>query len=458
MKIFDLIVIGSGGGTKIGTPAAKLGKKVAVIEERRFGGTCLNRGCIPSKMLIHPANIICHALEAEKLHVHFKKPEVGFSTLVEELNNTIDEESESIPKNYDNIPTLEYFIGRARFKDDNTVVVNNEELQADTIIVATGAKPRIPEIPGLKDTPFMTSEEALKNTTLPESLVVIGGGYIACELGHAYASFGSKTTFLVRSKLLSAEDDEVREEFTKAFSEKHQILLNTNTTKVEYENNTFRTHYIQDGEEKVIESEALIVAAGVVPNSSDMGLENTSIEVDSLGFIKVNDHLQASKNVYALGDVVGTFLFRHSVNFEGEYLFNELFGEQQGKPIKYPPMPHAVFTHPEIAGVGATEQDLQKQGVAYVVGKNAYKSSAMGMARKPQHGFVKLLFDKETRVLLGAHIIGDEASVMIHQAIHAITYKATLDDLLGIIYIHPALPEIFRNACRKAKAEFDKGQ
>ncbi len=158
-----------------------------------------------------------------------------------------------------------------------------------------------------------------------------------------------------------------------------------------------------------------------------------------------------------MGDCIGNYFFRHSVNFEGEYLFDYVFGGKARLPITYPPVPHAVFTHPQVAGVGKTEDQLKTEGIEYVVGLNPYKSSAMGMALLSESGFCKILFDRKTRKILGGHIVGNEASNMIHMIIAFMCKHGTLDDLLHMIYIHPALPEIVRNAARKAKTAFDKG-
>jgi dihydrolipoamide dehydrogenase len=194
------------------------------------------------------------------------------------------------------------------------------------------------------------------------------------------------------------------------------------------------------------------VAAGVVPNTDTLGLENTDIKVNDHGFIQVDDCLRTTaEGVYALGDCIGRYLFRHSVNFEGEYLFRTLFVEKRTEPIRYPPVPHAIFTHPQIASVGKTEDQLKEEGIDYVAGVNPYEKSAMGMARLSDHGFVKILIDRKTQKILGGHIIGEEASDMIHMIIALMTKDGTLDDLLNMIYIHPALPEIVRNAARKAR-------
>jgi mycothione reductase len=460
MKKYDVLVIGSGGGTKLATPSAQLGYKAAIIEKDQWGGTCLNRGCIPSKMLIHPANVASAIKEAEKYGIHASIKKVDFAKLITRINNEISADSQGIPRWYDKQKNLDYYHGTAKFVSDKVVEVNGKKVTAKNIFIATGSRPLIPNIPGLKNTPYMTSTEALKNTRLPKKLLVIGGGYIGCELGHAYAALGSDVQFIVRGDgLLKREDSEVSEAFTQQFSKQYNVHLRANTKQVSYNKKTKKftiTITKPQGTKKVV-GDALLVATGVVPNSDTAGLENTSIKKTSRGFIKVNKHMQtAVPGVYALGDVVGNYLFRHSVNFEGEFLFNTLIKQKKSKPIKYPPMPHAVFSHPEIGSVGKTEQELQKEKVPHVVGLNMYKSSAQGMARLPETGFVKLLFHKKTKKLLGAHIIGEESATMIHHVIHAITYGATLDNLLNIIYIHPALPEIVRNACRKAKEAFEE--
>ncbi len=288
-------------------------------------------------------------------------------------------------------------------------------------------------------------------------MIIIGGGYIGCELGHAYGALGTKTTFLVRSKLLRAQDAEIAAEFQKVFSRYHDVRLGAVPTKVEYSNNTFTVHYTQDGKNSSVSAEALLIATGITSNADTLDLINTDIELQPGNFIKVDEYLETSvPGVFALGDCIGKYFFRHSVNFEGEYLFDHIFGGKPKSPINYPPMPHAVFTHPQVAGVGATEEELKAKGIDYVVGLNPYKSSAMGMALLSDHGFCKILVERKTRKILGGHIIGPEASDMIHMIIAYMNMNATLDDMLRTIYIHPALPEIVRNAARKAKTALDK--
>ncbi|MDE2222622.1 MAG: dihydrolipoyl dehydrogenase [Candidatus Omnitrophica bacterium] len=458
MRKFDVITIGSGGGAKISSPAASLGFKVAVIEKDRLGGTCLNRGCIPSKMLIHPADVAVEIKEAHRFDIHNDpKFSVDFAKLITRISAAVDGDSNKIETSYSNHPNIKLFKGAAKFLDNKTVEINGEQITADKIFIAAGTRPAIPAIPGLAGTPFMTSTEALRNTTLPSSMIIIGGGYIACELGHAYAGLGTQTTFLVRSKLLRKEDAEIAAEFHKVFSRYHRIELGAVPEKVEYINNTFTVHYSQNGQNHAVSAQALLIAAGITSNADTLDLINTDIELQPGNFIKVNEYLETGvPGVYALGDCIGRYFFRHSVNFEGEYLFDHLFGGHPRAPLHYPPVPHAVFTYPQVASVGATEEELKIKGVDYVIGLNPYKSSAMGMALLSDHGFCKILVDRKTRKLLGGHIIGPEASDMIHMIIAYMNMNATLDDMLRTIYIHPALPEIVRNAARKAKTAFDK--
>ncbi|MBS3115994.1 dihydrolipoyl dehydrogenase [Candidatus Woesearchaeota archaeon] len=458
MRTFDLIVIGSGGGANLVSLAYELGYTVALIEEWKLGGTCLNRGCIPSKMLIHPANVSRIIQEAEKFYIKAYQKSINFPQILKRINKTTDTESNDIKEWYqEKRKGLAFYSGHARFISNRIIEVQGEKITAEKIVIATGARSSIPLIPGLKGTPYLTSMEALRSRLLPKKLFVIGGGYIACELGHAYGALGSEVHLLVRDRaLLTREDGEISKNFTEAFSRRYQVHFWTVTEKVEYKKKKF-TLYLKDAEGKKskISGDGLLMATGVMPNSDKLGLENTNISVNEKGFIKVNEYLEtAVPGVYSLGDVVGNYMFRHSVNFESQFLFQALFGKQR-KPIQYPPMPHAVFTNPEVGSVGMTEEELQKKNISYVVGKNEYRKSAMGEARlSSKEEFVKLLFHKQTRKLLGAHILGEEASTMIHQLIYAMTFGATAEDLLKMIYIHPALPEVIQKAAEKASDGF----
>ncbi|TGL57295.1 dihydrolipoyl dehydrogenase [Leptospira ognonensis] len=459
MKEFDIIVIGAGAGTKLVTPPSQLGKKVAVFEKETPGGTCLNRGCIPSKMMIYPTELLWESESAFKYPIDTKgKLQADFAAISKRVSATVDADSVSIPIAYEKNPNIEYFPYHARFVSDKVLEANGEKFTAKHIFIVVGTRPQIPAIDGLSRTPYWTSREALRNDLLPSSLIVIGAGFISLELGAAYKAYGCDVVGLTRTDILREVDKEIRQEF-----ESHlpfPIHSHFTIQSVKFENQLFSVSGIKsDGNHAVFTAEKLLVATGIVPNSEDLGLENTQIKCNPLGYIQVNEFLETNvPGVYAFGDVIGRYFFRHSANFEGEYLFKNLYLDQKQKPIQYPSMPSAIFTHPQIATVGKTEEQLITEGKPYYKGVNRYSSSAMGMARLSDTGFVKILVDKETEKLLGAHIIGDEASNLIHQLILAIDLGATLDQMLAMIYIHPALPEVTRNAFRKVRDMRDQSK
>ncbi|GBF48944.1 dihydrolipoamide dehydrogenase [Leptospira ryugenii] len=459
MKEYDIIVIGAGAGTKLVTPPSQIGKRVAVFEKESPGGTCLNRGCIPSKMIIYPSEIIRASEEAEKFPVRFPaKPVADISHIFQRVNATVKADSDSIPIAYDKNPNIDFYPRKATFKSGKVLTDGADEYTAKHIFVATGTRPSIPKIPGLENTPYWTSREALQGNPFPKSLIIIGAGFISLELGAAYHAYGTKVQAVTRAEILKHADLEIREELAKHLP--FPIESHFKIESVEYENQEFTLRGIDaTGQKRSFQAERLLIAAGVEANTDDLGLEHTRIQTHGAGFLRVNNFLETDEpGVYAFGDVIGRYFFRHSANFEGEYLFENLYLKEKMEAIKYPPMPEAVFTHPQIASVGFTEEELVTKKIPYYKGKNPYSSSATGMARMSNSGFVKVLVSKETEQVLGAHIIGDEASNLIHQIVLGMYLKARLDDYLGMIYIHPAISEITRNAFRKVREEKKKAK
>ncbi len=454
MKEYDIIVIGAGAGTKLVTPPSQIGKKVAVFEKETPGGTCLNRGCIPSKMLIYPTEYLFATKTISKFPIHIEsKPVPDFGSISERVSATVDADSSSIPVAYAKNPNIDYYPHQAKFIANKILETNGKTFTAKHIFITVGTRPQIPNIYGLNSTPYWTSREALRNTSLPKSMIILGGGFISLELGAAYKAYGCDVVGFTRTEILRGIDAEVRKEFFANLP--FPIHSHFSIHRVLYKDGNFTIEGSkEDGSSFTFEAEKLLVATGIRPNTDDLGLENTEIKTNELGYIQVNEYLETDVNgVFAFGDVIGKYFFRHSANFEGEYLFQNLYKAQNIKPILYPPMPSAIFTHPSIATVGKTEEELIAKKIPYYKGVNRYSSSAMGMARMSEVGFVKVLIDKSTETILGAHIIGDEASNLIHQLILAINLNVTLDQMLEMVYIHPALPEVTRNAFRKAREE-----
>ncbi len=459
METYDLAVIGTGGGNKIALPAAERGLKVALIERDAFGGTCLNRGCIPSKMLIYPAELLTLLREARALNLtDTDKPGCDFAALVRRCSHTVDGVSRDNAVRVGQHPNVTLIRETACFTGPHTLAAGDRTLTAPRIVIATGSRPAPFTIEGSDQVPVMTSREALRLETLPKRLIVIGAGYIAAELGFAYAAFGSDVQFIVRSRFLRPEDEDVsaafNEIFTRRYSTHHGV-----PESVCLRDGIYRVVCrAADGHAFEVEGDALLVATGIVPELDDLHPEKAGVELTPEGFVKVDDRLRTTaEGIYALGDCIGRHFFRHTVNAEGEYLMRTAFADPpQPDPVAYGPVPHAVFTHPQVAGVGPTEQELRASGRPYIRGMATYADSTPGMARVTDNGFVKVLVDAGSRRILAAHIIGEEASDMLHLFISAMVCEATLDQMLGMIFIHPALPEVARDALRDARDQFLK--
>lgn len=458
MSDYDVIVIGSGAGLNIARNAASGGYKTAFIEKDRLGGTCLNRGCIPSKMFIYPAVTADSIRDVQKLDIRMAvEPVIDFTALTNRVNDYTFQVSEDLKKDILLTKNLDFYHGRASFVSDREIVINGQTISGRKIFIGSGARPAIPDIDGLADSGYMTSTDALTRRSLPASMVVLGAGYIAAELGYAYSAFGCQVDFVVRSRFLRQEDDEVSALFQKRFCENHSVHLGWTVTRVSKKNNLFNLNCDgPDGRNMTLTSEALLIATGVVPDTDTLGLENTAVTRSREGYIRVNSHLEtAVPGVYAFGDAVGNYLYRHTANYEAKYLVQQHFLHVPDKSIDYGPVPHAVFSSPEIAAVGLTEQEAMAAGMEFVKGTAEYRNSAPGKARGISHGMVKLLFNKKKRTLIGAHIIGDEAATMIHLFIVCMKLNGTIDDLLDTIFIHPALAEVAKEAVLDARNRFN---
>lgn len=451
MKHYDIIIIWSGGGTKL-RPLADTWKTIAIIEKDKLWGTCLNKWCIPSKMLIYPSDLATVAREhAADLHVHWlDTPIIDFKSLVEETQQKISADSNSIAPIYESHKNITLYRWHASFTENKVIEINWETISAKTIYIATWSVPDIPDIDWLSQVPYMTSKQALSNSTLPKKMIVIWGGYIAVELWHVYGAAGCDVHFLVRSSMIKAEDKDIRAAFQDDFAKRYNVHFGVSLVKVEYKDKTF---YITLDNWEVMESDSLFVATWVRPMTDNLWLENTDINTSYNWYIEVNEHLETNVDwVFALWDVVWNYLFRHSVNYEGEYLFRE-YNSDNKNPIKYPPVPHAIFSYPQIAWVWVTQDELiqewKQEWLDYEIAIHNYKNSAMWSAMKAELWFVKLIADKKTRQIIWAHIIGEKSSDIIHMMIVIISANMTVDFMLDdMIFIHPALSEVIRNAAR----------
>jgi len=462
---FDLIVIGSGSGLDVANAAAsKDGLKVEIIEKDMMGGTCLNRGCIPSKLLIHSANVAETIRRANIFGINTDNFSVDFEKIVKRVNNMTDAYSEAIRKSYQNLDNPKLFSKECKFVGEKKIAFKDDEtttVTADKILIASGTTPRIPEIEGLKESRFMTSDEALRLRQQPRILTFIGGGYITCELAHFYGSLGTEINIIqLRNTLIPYEDEEISQKFTDVFSKRYKVYLGyrtetITTKKINDEENgisdTFHITAKNDTSERMVEleSDQLLVAVGRVPNSYSLDLQRTGVKVNEKGFIIVDGYLETNvKGIFALGDVVGRFQFKHNANHEAQYVYHNILNSDKKIPVDYTAMPHAIFSSPQVAGVGFTEQQLKNQDKNdYVKSVYPYIQTAMGEAIEDRNGFVKFLVNRKDKKILGCHIIGTDASTLIHEVLVAMKGgDGTINSIKKTIHIHPALSEVIARA------------
>ena len=452
IKKFDLIVVGSGAGLEVASAAAQSGMKVAIVEKNRMGGTCLNRGCIPSKLLIHSADVAEIIKTADLFGIHVEKFSIDFQKIVDRVNGIIDSDSDDIRNAFNDSENPKLFPLECKFIDEKTLLVGREKITSNLILIAAGTRPAIPKMKGLEITNYVTSDKALRLDSQPRVLTIIGGGYIAAELGHFFGSLGTKINIIQKHKyLIPDEDQEISVKFTEIFSKKYNVYLQCVPELVRKKNGKFVISAKRRGSSRYleIESDQLLLATGRVPNSDTLNLSKTGIQVDEDGFIKVDKTLETNvKGIFALGDIIGRYQFRHSANLEAQYAFYNILSHKKKIPVDYSAIPHAIFSSPQVAGVGYTEQELkQRSKKEYVKSIYRYIDTAMGRALEDKEGFVKLLVSKENRKILGCHIIGSHASILIHEVLVAIkSGDGTIDNIAKTVHIHPALSEVIVRA------------
>ena len=455
MREFDLIVIGTGSGLDVANAAAAE-MKVAIVEKGPLGGTCLNRGCIPSKILIHSADVAMTIHTAARFGIAVPDMTVDFERIVAHANEAVDTDSRNIEHALRHEVKNPLLIkGAARFVGPKTIQVGKHELQANLILIAAGGRPQTPDIPGLVESGFITSDEALRLRRLPRRLVILGGGYVAAELGHFFGALGSQVTVICRRRnLLAREDGAVARRFTEVVGRLHTVLTETAVTQVRRDGDQVEVTVegIQSGEKRTLNGDVLLVATGRTPNSDLLNLEATGVRTDDQGHIGVNEYMETNvKGIYALGDIVGRYLYKHNANHEAQYVYwNMIVGKRV--PIDYTAMPHAVFSYPQVAGVGLTEEECQARGIKYAVGICEYNTTGMGLALQEEDGFAKLIVQRADGKILGGHVVGPEAAILIHEVIVAMkAAKGTISNILNAIHVHPALSEVISRAASNVR-------
>ncbi len=459
MKEFDLIVVGGGpGGYVAAIRAAQLGMNVGVIEQDKLGGLCLNWGCIPSKALLRSAEVY-HLMHRAK-EFGLKAEQIGFewTPIIQRSRKIADQISKGVNflfrKN-----KIEHVDGRARLRKDKTLEVTKDgkavgEYRAKHIIIATGGKHR--SIPGVEidRKKVITSTEAMILDPMPKSMVIIGGGPIGVEFAYFYNAFGCTVTILeMMPQILPLEDEEVVKSLTANFK-KNGIAIET-AAKVEAVKTTASgvtvTVATKTGK-KEISGEVALMAIGFAGNTENMGLEDAGVAVDR-SFIKYDQFYRTNvPSIYAVGDVIGAPLLAHVASTEGICCIEAIAGKHP-TPVKYDAIPGCTYCQPQVASVGLTEAKAKEKGHDVAVGRFPFKPLGKSIAVGETDGFVKLIFDKKYGELLGAHILGNEATDLIAELVLAKTAEATAHDIIKTVHAHPTLTEAVMEAAANAFGE-----
>ena len=459
MSQFDVTVIGSGpGGYVAALRCAQLGFKTALIEKySTLGGTCLNVGCIPSKALLDSSEHFENAKHNFANHgIIINEPQADLARMVARKNEVVDQTTKGINFLMDK-NKVTVFEGLGSFESATQVKVtkndgSSEILETKYAIVATGSKPSTLPFITIDKERIITSTEALNLKEIPKHLVVIGGGVIGLELGSVYLRLGSQVTVVeYMDKIIPTMDGALSKELTKVLKKQGmKFMLSTGVQSVERNGDSVKiTAKDKKGEEVSVEGDYVLVSVGRKPYTEGLGLEKAGVELDERGRVKVNDHLQTNvANIYAIGDVVKGAMLAHKAEEEGVFVAETLAGQ---KPhINYNLIPGVVYTWPEVAGVGKTEEQLKEEGAAYKVGSFPMRALGRSRASGDIDGLIKVLADEKTDEILGVHMIGARAADMIAEAVIAMEFRASAEDIARSSHAHPTFTEAIKEACLDA--------
>ena len=460
MTHYDLLVLGSGSGNAI-IDSDFQDWSVAIVEEGRFGGTCLNRGCIPSKMYVVPAQMALSAGRGPDFGLRTTFDGVDWPALRRRILGVTDEHSADGRQYRVDQPWVDVHAGTARFTGPRTVHVDlldggSVELSADHVVVATGSRPVLPDIPGLDDVEVHTSDTIMRLETMPARLGVVGGGYVGAEFAHVFSGLGAEVVQVDAAEtLLSNHDDDVAALFTREVSRRWDVRLGAGLDEVERLDDGAARLHLSDG--STADVDVVLMAVGRTPNNDRLDLELTGVEVDEDGLVVVDEHQRTTApGVWSLGDASSDQPLKHAANQDARVVSHNLTHPDDLIASRHGHVPSAVFTSPQIASIGLTETQAREQGLDLAVASTEYADTAHGWALEEAEGghFVKLLADRATGLLVGAHLIGPEASILVQTLIHAMSHEQPVAGLARSMYwIHPSLTEVVEQALLALEAE-----
>jgi dihydrolipoamide dehydrogenase len=448
----EIVVVGSGpGGYAAAFYAADLGKKVILVErDRRLGGVCLNRGCIPSKALLYAAHTMTAARESEHRGITFGSPTVDLTKLRTWKESILARLAGGVAQ-LAKMRNVQVVYGRGYFEDSKTLRVETDQgqqfIKYEQAIIAVGSKSAMPKAFDLGNPRVMASREALEIEEIPENLLVVGGGYIGMELGTVYATLGSKVVLVeaLETILAGADPDLVRPVMNYAKKAFKEVRLKTKVAKMATSGKQIKVEFETEGQKKEELYDRVLVAVGRTPNSDDLGLENTKVTLDEKGFIKVNEKQQTTDpSIYAIGDIAGGVLLAHKATKEGRIAVEVITGEESA--FSNVIIPAVVFTDPEVAWCGLTEAEAKEKSIDVKVSKFPWGASGRALTFDRPEGLTKLIVDPESERLLGVGIVGQGAGELIAEGVLAVEMGATVKDLALTVHPHPTLTETLMEA------------
>ncbi len=446
MTHYDLVIVGSGSGNSLVTPELA-GRRIAIVEEGTFGGTCLNVGCIPTKMFVYPADLAANAREWSRLGLHGPAPEADWKAIRDRIFGRIDPIS-SGGREYraTGTPNVTLYEAHAEFSAPKTLRLSTgETLTADDIVLATGTRPHIPAVVVHSGVPYHTSDTVMRIDERPERVIILGGGYISAEFAHVFAALGSQVSIVCRSDLLRSQDEDIATRFTDVVRDRWDLHLRVTVDKIEETDGEYR---VTLGDGTTVSGDLLLVATGRVPNGDRLDLTAGGVEHDEWFRIEVDEHQRTSApGVWALGDASSEYQLKHVANHEERVVAHNLAHPDDLRASDHRFVPAAVFTHPQLASVGLTEQEARASGRRYVTKIQDYGSTAYGWAMEDGTSVAKLIADPGSGQLIGAHLMGEQASTLIQPLIQAMSTGLGVRDMARRQYwIHPALTEVVENA------------
>jgi mycothione reductase len=455
MTHFDIAIIGTGSGNSI-LDERYIDKKVAICEQAVFGGTCLNVGCIPTKMFVYAAGVARDVVDAPRYGIDAHLDGVRWPDIVSRVFGRIDPIALSGENYRRSSPNVEVFSSHTRFRPtrpDGRHALrtdDGDEFTADQVVIAAGSRAVVPEAVTACGVPYHTSDTIMRIADVPEHLIIIGGGFIACEFAHVFASLGSRVTLLLRgSALLRGHDDDITMRFTDIAAKKWEIRDHHELADARARGDEVEI-VCTDGAK--VRGDALLVATGRVPNGDLLDAEQAGVKVTASGQVVVDEFQRTTaRGIFALGDVSSDYQLKHVANHEARVVRHNLFLDWDDTdalvPANHRYVPWAVFTEPQIASVGLTENEARAKGFRIKVKIQDYADVAYGWAMEDTTGVAKLIVDDDTGLLLGAHIMGHQASSLIQPVVQAMAFDLPAQEMArGQYWIHPALPEVIENA------------